>query len=374
MANNKCIQILRGKDTYNPSASNEILLDGQPFYSKQNKKLYIGDGSSTISQLSGTEIGLPIKSGKDSIIEIDSVKVKANPVSTLDGLEDNTAVLGKTMSEYVQNKINTLDVESIGDDTGFLQTIRQEDGKIIASKNNSITNLTVTTKATLTAATVSSAPTDDESVLRKKEILEWIYPVGAIFISVQSTNPSSYLGGTWEQIQDAYLFAKTDTDTAGAILGSYAITHANLPAHEHALTQHIHSYTPAVSINSAMSDENYLWGKMFATKESGGTTYSVFNGVSDSSYTEDAAKQLSFIKPSNDSSFSQYTPVYNATGKEDRNLAGIQFELEHTHSITSTAQTTNKSDANLQTGSAGSAKVEDFKPKYVAVYVWKRTA
>ena len=123
-----------------------------------------------------------------------------------------------------------------------------------------------------------------------------------------------------------------------------------------------------------MSDENYLWGKMFATKESGGTTYSVFNGVSDSSYTEDAAKQLSFIKPSNDSSFSQYTPVYNATGKEDRNLAGIQFELEHTHSITSTAQTTNKSDANLQTGSAGSAKVEDFKPKYVAVYVWKRTA
>lgn len=37
MANNKSIQILRGSTTYDPTTSEEVLLDGQPFYSKKTK-------------------------------------------------------------------------------------------------------------------------------------------------------------------------------------------------------------------------------------------------------------------------------------------------------------------------------------------------
>lgn len=45
MSNNKSIQILRGSTSYNPN--NVELLDGQPFYSKQSGKFYIGvDGNS----------------------------------------------------------------------------------------------------------------------------------------------------------------------------------------------------------------------------------------------------------------------------------------------------------------------------------------
>lgn len=44
MINRKSIQILRGGPNYDPSTSEEILLDGQPFYSKKDKDLRIGDG------------------------------------------------------------------------------------------------------------------------------------------------------------------------------------------------------------------------------------------------------------------------------------------------------------------------------------------
>lgn len=43
MAGHNSIQILRGSQTYDPAQVD--LLDGQPFYSKKNKQLYIGDNT-----------------------------------------------------------------------------------------------------------------------------------------------------------------------------------------------------------------------------------------------------------------------------------------------------------------------------------------
>ena len=48
MANNKAIQILRGSRDYDPSEINNELLDGQPFYSKKNEQLYVGDKSKVV--------------------------------------------------------------------------------------------------------------------------------------------------------------------------------------------------------------------------------------------------------------------------------------------------------------------------------------
>ena len=47
MANSKSIQILRGSTTYDPLTSEEVLLDGQPFYSKKTKQLYVGEKDSS---------------------------------------------------------------------------------------------------------------------------------------------------------------------------------------------------------------------------------------------------------------------------------------------------------------------------------------
>ena len=52
---------MRGSATYDPATSTEILLDGQPFYSKKTEKLYIGNGVDPLSKLEGTKIGVPIE-------------------------------------------------------------------------------------------------------------------------------------------------------------------------------------------------------------------------------------------------------------------------------------------------------------------------
>lgn len=58
------------------------------------------------------------------------------------------------------------------------------------------------------------------------------YPVGSIYMSVNSTSPASLFGGTWEQIKDKFLLASGSSYTAGASGGkaSVEIVADNLPA------------------------------------------------------------------------------------------------------------------------------------------------
>lgn len=72
MANNGRIQILRGEVTFNPLTSTLVLKDGQLFYSRYNKQLYIGNGSTALKSLKGTQIGLNIESGTDGKVQCNS--------------------------------------------------------------------------------------------------------------------------------------------------------------------------------------------------------------------------------------------------------------------------------------------------------------
>ena len=46
------------------------------------------------------------------------------------------------------------------------------------------------------------------------------YPVGSLYMSVNSTDPTNFFGGTWEQIEDRFLLAAGSTYTAGTTGGS----------------------------------------------------------------------------------------------------------------------------------------------------------
>ena len=68
-------------------------------------------------------------------------------------------------------------------------------------------------------------------------MLDKAYPVGSIYMSVNSTNPHSLFGGTWVQIKDRFLLAAGAAYKAGATGGeaTHTLTVDEIPNHQHAL-------------------------------------------------------------------------------------------------------------------------------------------
>ena len=66
-------------------------------------------------------------------------------------------------------------------------------------------------------------------------ILDNVYPVGSIYMSVNSTNPKNLFGGTWEQIQGRFLFGMNSSYPAGSTGGeiTHALTIDEMPEHNH---------------------------------------------------------------------------------------------------------------------------------------------
>ena len=64
-----------------------------------------------------------------------------------------------------------------------------------------------------------------------------VYPVGSIYISVNSTSPASLFGGTWERIEDRFLLAAGSDYAAGATGGeaAHTLTVDEMPAHSHSV-------------------------------------------------------------------------------------------------------------------------------------------
>ena len=90
---------------------------------------------------------------------------------------------------------------------------------ICTNLNNEITNGTISSDST------------SETNLNTSEILQKIYPVGSIYTSMNSTNPSDLFGfGTWEQITNRFLYC---ADSSGNTGGSSTLSVSNLPSHSH---------------------------------------------------------------------------------------------------------------------------------------------
>ena len=49
-----------------------------------------------------------------------------------------------------------------------------------------------------------------------RTIIDTIYPVGSYFWSSEDKDPSTFLGGTWEQVKDKFVLAAGDTYAAGS--------------------------------------------------------------------------------------------------------------------------------------------------------------
>lgn len=69
----------------------------------------------------------------------------------------------------------------------------------------------------------------------QNQLLNKVYPVGSVYMSVNSTSPATLFGGTWVQIKDTFLLSAGDTYAAGATGGEaeHSLTSAEMPTHDH---------------------------------------------------------------------------------------------------------------------------------------------
>ena len=93
----------------------------------------------------------------------------------------------------------------------------------------------------------------DEATAREQEIaelearyLEYMYPVGSIYISVNDSSPQVLFGGTWEKIEGKFLLSSSTSHEIGSTggtesnsytpsgtVGNHTLTVNEIPSHNH---------------------------------------------------------------------------------------------------------------------------------------------
>ena len=131
-------------------------------------------------------------------------------------------VTGSTIWNYIKSKMVGAISSVITSDLGTSKAMATtSDGKIGATL---VTRDELYTLRGSDTTTTLQAQIDD---MWKK-----IYPVGAVYISMNSTSPATLFGGTWTQITDRFLLAVGSTYTTANSTGgssTMTITRANLP-------------------------------------------------------------------------------------------------------------------------------------------------
>lgn len=190
------IQFLRGTQS-KVAASTRVLADGQPLYETDTNKLKVGDGSTEAKSLPYVKV------------ETDSE-------------------LSSSSTNPVQNKV-----------------VYTELGKKLSLSGGTMTGALTTKGIKLTSGTdygttLPSSPATNQlffQTVGSNFVLDNVYPVGSIYMNVNSTNPGTLFGGTWEQIQGKFLLGMSSSYPAGSQGGeaTHTLTISELPNHTHSI-------------------------------------------------------------------------------------------------------------------------------------------
>lgn len=171
--------------------------------------------------------------GADAVVTTSSDGLmSASDKSKLDGIAEGATkitvdtALSSTSTNPVQNKV-----------------IKSALDKKLNRSGGTLTGAITTKGIKLTSGTDfgSSLPSSLQSnqlffqTLGSNYILDNVYPVGSIYMSVNSTNPTNLFGGTWEQIQGKFLFGMDSSYPAGSTGGeiTHKLTYNEMPEHTH---------------------------------------------------------------------------------------------------------------------------------------------
>lgn len=110
--------------------------------------------------------------------------------------------------------------------------------KIVTIRNGEITIDLQTDSESLSSSNASGDGGSGNGDYGAQTAIEAIYPVGSIYMSVNSTNPATLFGfGTWAQIKDTFLLAAGDAYSGGSTGGeaTHKLTVNELPSHRHGI-------------------------------------------------------------------------------------------------------------------------------------------
>lgn len=102
---------------------------------------------------------------------------------------------------------------------------------------------------------VNNLQTTLDNKLEASDLLNLIYPIGSIYMSMNATNPTHLFGGNWWKLEDRFLLASSSNYTTGSTGGeaTHTLTTNEMPNHTHKQDAHTHTQNPHTHTQNAHS-------------------------------------------------------------------------------------------------------------------------
>lgn len=84
-----------------------------------------------------------------------------------------------------------------------------------------------------------------------EDLFDAMYPIGSIYLTMSSDNPSVLFGGTWERIESRFLYGSINGQGVGTTGGeeTHTLTINEMPSHNHSTILYGHNNSGKVSSN-----------------------------------------------------------------------------------------------------------------------------
>nr|DAD89711.1 MAG TPA: baseplate wedge protein [Siphoviridae sp. ctWDo30] len=209
--------------------------------------------------------------------------------------------------------------------------------------------------------------------------LSSVWPVGSIYMSVNSTDPGMLFGGTWVRFGEGRVLVSvtsgdTDFNASGKTGGekAHTLTSGELASHSHGLNNHTHvhgNHSHTVGGESAQHTHN-----INLNTQNDGMHYHELGYDTDGNKFASGDKNYRRVLDYSDFRTGTVT-VSNGKSAHRHQVTGSSAaeNAVHTHSVTGGANG-NTGGATGNTANTGANNAHNNMPPYITCYMWKRTA